>query len=204
MYEQLKDQNFEIIAVAEDTAGEAAAGRFYDAAKATFTTLIDTRHTVSSLYGMVNVPTGVMIDEQGRVVRQDEGTYTRTYQAGQLTFGTDEYVPAVRDWVAHGAESRFALDRKALTSRLRRPSSQEALADAHFRLASYFVDHGQTQLAENHWSAAQRLNPDSWNYSRQDWSFTPTEAGTNWLKKFQTLEGKPYYAPMDLPKGEGR
>lgn len=63
LYEELKDKNFEIVAVAEDTAGEAAAGPWYDKAMATYTTLIDRDHVVSSLYHMVNVPTGVWIDE---------------------------------------------------------------------------------------------------------------------------------------------
>ena len=67
MYEELKDQGFELIAAAQDTAGEAAAGKFYDRAKATFTTLIDKQHTVSTLYGMVNVPMGVWIDEEGHM-----------------------------------------------------------------------------------------------------------------------------------------
>ncbi|MCZ6618701.1 MAG: redoxin domain-containing (seleno)protein, partial [Gammaproteobacteria bacterium] len=43
---------------------------------------------------------------------------------------------------------------------------------------------------------AQRLNPDSWNYHRQDWSFTPEEAGANWQKKAQALT-KPYYEPIE-------
>lgn len=44
---------------------------------------------------------------------------------------------------------------------------------------------------------AQALNPDSWNYHRQDWSFTPAEAGINWQRKVQTLGDKPYYRPID-------
>ena len=30
-------------------------------------------------------------------------------------------------------------------------------------------------------------------------AFTPEQATANWMKKVQTLGGKPYYAPMDLP-----
>ena len=77
LYEELQDKNFHIVAVAEDTAGEAAAGEWYDKAKATYTTLIDRDHVVSSLYHMVNVPTGVWIDEQGKIVRPSEVAYSR-------------------------------------------------------------------------------------------------------------------------------
>ncbi|MGH9141580.1 MAG: hypothetical protein ACRD2I_10635 [Vicinamibacterales bacterium] len=39
-----------MIAAAQDVGGEAAAGKWYDAAKATFTTLVDATHTVSSAF----------------------------------------------------------------------------------------------------------------------------------------------------------
>ena len=199
MYEELKERGFELVAVAQDTAGEEAAGPFYDAAKATFTTLIDRQHLVSSLYEMTNVPTGVMIDEEGRVVRFDEGTYTRTYQAGALSFGTDEYVPILRDWVEKGAASELVFSPEQMAERLPRRDRAELAADAHFRMASYLVAQGERDAAESHWAEAQRLHPESWNYHRQDWSFTPAEAGPNWIRKFQSLEGEPYYAPLEKP-----
>ena len=34
--------------------------------------LVDEKHTVATLYGMVNVPTGVWIDERGKIVRPNE------------------------------------------------------------------------------------------------------------------------------------
>ena len=37
-----------------------------------YTVLIDEKHLVSKLYNMVNVPTGVWINEQGRIVRPNE------------------------------------------------------------------------------------------------------------------------------------
>lgn len=189
--------------MAQDTGGEAAAGSFYDAASATFTTLIDTRHTVSALYDMVNVPTAVLINERGVIVRQDEAAYTRRYEFGELSFGTDEYLPAVRDWVANGSDSVYALGTREVVAGFRPRTSDEALADANFRLATQLHLLGEAELATRYWETAQRLNPDSWNYHRQDWSFTPDEAGTNWVAKFERLGDKPYYRPMDLPEGVG-
>lgn len=202
MYEELRDESFELVAVAEDTGGEAAAGPFYDAAEATFTTLLDPTHLVSSLYNMTNVPTGVMIDEEGRIVRWDEGAYSRTYQAGDLEYGTDEYVPALRDWVANGEASSVALAPEEVAERYGERSAAEQQADAWFRLGVYFQRRGETELADRAWSEAQRLHPWSWNYHRQDWSFTPETAGRNWFEKVRTLEGRPYYRPMELPPVE--
>ena len=42
---------------------------------------------------------------------------------------------------------------------------------------------------------AQQLNPDDWNYHRQDWSFGQN-AGRKWLEKFQKTD-KEYY-PLDI------
>jgi hypothetical protein len=42
------------------------------AAKPTYTKLIDEQHAVSKLYNMVNVPTGVWINEEGKIVRPNE------------------------------------------------------------------------------------------------------------------------------------
>src|SRR5205807_6114747 len=41
----------------------------------THTALIDQEHLVSKLYSMVNVPTAVWINEQGRIVRPNETAY---------------------------------------------------------------------------------------------------------------------------------
>ena len=50
------------------------------------------------------------------VVRIDEGTYAASHELGDgersITFGTDAYVPAVKDWVAKGAASEHVQPRK--------------------------------------------------------------------------------------------
>ena len=199
MYEELRPRGLEIIAAAQDTGGEAAAGQFYDAAKATYTALIDPRHTISTLFNLVNVPTALMIDEEGRVVRLDEGAYTKMYRAGNFSYGSDAYVPALRDWVEKGGASRFAQDPDAIAAKLPRRSREQDMADAHFRLGAHFHVAGDEAKANQHWEEAERLHPDSWNYHRQDWSFTPEQANANWFRKVQTLGDKPYYAPMELP-----
>jgi AhpC/TSA family len=72
IYLQLRDKNFEIISVAQDTNGVKDAGPWITAASPTYTALIDEKHLVSKLYNMVNVPTGVWINEEGKIVRPNE------------------------------------------------------------------------------------------------------------------------------------
>ena len=95
LYEDINDPNFEIICVAEDTGGEAAAGPIFDAAAPTYIQVIDEDHLVSSAFNFVNVPSAAWIDESGRIVRIDEGTYAKLHELSNgeqsITFGVDSY-----------------------------------------------------------------------------------------------------------------
>ena len=186
--------------------GEAAAGKWYDAAKATFTTLVDTTHTVSSAFQLINVPTGVWIDERGRVVRPAEPAWTSsrtdTYGGKKLEIEGELYVGALRDWVTNGDKSQYVLSDEEFARRVKPRSASDMEAEASFKLAVWFQQEGQAALAAKYFERAQTLNPDDWNYHRQEWSFTPQEAGRKWLERFQK-QAEPYYPKLELkPKGE--
>jgi hypothetical protein len=197
----LREKNFEIIAAAQDTGGEAAAGQWYDRAKATFTTLVDVQHAVSSAYQFINVPMGIWIDEKGRVVRPAEPAWTTdsTLKIGAKSIVTEgaSYVGALRDWVSNGESSKYALSDDEFARRVKPRSGAEMEADASFKLAVYFHEQGNNELAAKYWQKAEALNPDDWNYHRQDWSFTPDQAGKKWLDKFQKLDA-PYYPKLEI------
>jgi len=199
IYEELKNENFEIISAAQDTGGKEAAGPIFDAADVSYTAIIDTNHTISTLFNLVNVPSGVWIDEHGRVVRINEGTYAKEHTLGTFEFGNDVYVPAVRDWIAKGADSEFVWSPEEVAERIIPRTEDQEKAEPTFKLGVYFHQQGDEERANKYWERAQRLNPDSWNYHRQDWSFTPQVAIPNWYKKVQSLGDKPYYRPLDLP-----
>ena len=195
MYADLSD-DLVLIAAAQDTGGEAVAREWYDAAEATYITLVDEAHTVSALYGLVNVPSAVWIDEAGTIRRIDEGTYSKLYKTEDFEFGRDDYAPMLADWVAKGDASEFVQTPVALDGWAKQ-TDEQALADPNFKLGVYFHQRGDEAKANHYWETAQALDPASWNYARQDWSFTPEQAGANWQKKFQTMEGKPYYKPIE-------
>jgi hypothetical protein len=161
---------------------------------------------VSSAFQFTNVPTGVWIDERGKVVRPGEPAWTtsrtNTYGGKALVTEGEEYVAAIRDWVASGERSVHVLSDAAFAARVKPRSQDEMDADASFALGVWFHHANNAPLAKKYFERAQALNPDDWNYHRQDWSFTPGEAGAKWLEKFQKLE-QPYYPTLDLkPKGE--
>jgi len=66
-----------VVSVALDTGGAEAAGPWIDLAKAEHPSLIDEAHLLDELLGIVNVPSGVWIDEQGTIVRPPEPAVPR-------------------------------------------------------------------------------------------------------------------------------
>ena len=201
-YRELKDKNFEIVSVAQDTGGVKDAGPWITAAKAEFTVLIDTQHLVTRLYDMVNVPTAVWINEQGRIVRPNEVAFVDNRYVKLHGEDAGPYLDGIRDWVANGERSSFALSEQELKGRLTPQKSEHALAAAEFALAEYLSHAGYGAEAIAHYKEAQRLNPESWNYKRQAWALSDAERdyGTNFTKEVQKLNGKPYYAPRKLPE----
>lgn len=191
-----------MISAAQDAGGEEAAGKWFDKANCTFTEIVDENHTISALYNMVNVPTGVWIDEQGMIVRPNETAYSSNIKVNlggkELSSRGGDYVEALRDWVANGAESKYVLSADEIANHMKPRTSDQAMADAYFQLGVHFQRAGDEALANTYWEKAESLRPESWNYHRQDWSFTPREAGGNWMKKFQALGDVDYYAPLEL------
>jgi hypothetical protein len=202
LYDELKNKNFEIISVAEDTGGAKDAGRWIALAKPEYTTLIDATHLVTRLYDMVNVPTAVWINEQGRIVRPNEVAYVDNRFTPLHHLEAAPYLDGIRDWVEKGEQSPFALSEAEVKARAKPQNPEHALAAAEFALAEYLSHSGHGADAIPHYKEAQRLNPDSWNYKRQAWALSNADKdyGTNFTKEVGKLKGKPYYAPRQLPE----
>ena len=195
MYEDLESENFVIIAAAQDVQGLQAAAPWYERAGITFVGLVDVNHTISALYNLVNVPSAVWIDAAGKVRRIDEGAYATTHNLSGFEFGRTDYAPMVVNWVREGEASPHLQNVQKIALATLTP--EKAKAEPAFRMGNYFQSVGNEAKANEYWQMAQKLNPDSWNYHRQDWAFTPEEAGANWQKKVQTLGDKPYYKPIE-------
>lgn len=158
------------------------------------------QHSISTAYQFINVPMGIWIDERGRVVRPAEPAWTsdQTMKIGQKSIVTEGvlYTSALRDWVANGEKSRFVLSDEEFARRVKPRSAEERQAEASFKLAVHFFESGDKTRADKYFELAQKLNPDDWNYHRQEWSFGP-DAGKKWLEKFNTLD-QPYYPKLKI------
>jgi tetratricopeptide (TPR) repeat protein len=205
VYEEINNPNFVLICVAEDTGGEAVAGPIFDAAKPTYIQVVDQNHIISSAFNFVNVPSAAWIDEAGRIVRIDEGTYSKQHTIGDetrsISFGTDVYTPALKDWVEKGDKSEHVQSVETVTKNLRELSFDQQKADAAFRLANLFREHGHAEKAEAYWQMAQELNPDSINFFRQNLTLSEEgSAGETFMARRAEYESgkKDYYRPLDL------
>src|SRR5256885_246072 len=140
------------------------------------------RHLVAELYGWVNVPSNAWIDEEGRIVRPNDPGFAGEYFRGMMDpdfdfkammkeYGRmrDRYLDAVRDWVAHGPGSRWALTPEQVRARMAGPNPDHARAAAHFRLGTFLRDQGRSEAAQEAFAEAKRLRPESWNFKRQAW-----------------------------------
>lgn len=224
LHNELHAHGLEIVSVALDTGGVAVARPWIEAAKPTYPCLIDQAHVVDELFGIVNVPSGVWIDEQGMIVRPPETAYPRRpsfldreipagatpqeevhiTEVKKLRVEADGYIAALRDWVARGAESRFALTPDEVLRRSRPRPIEEARAAAHFELGQHLHRLGRTADAVNHFRAAYRLQPDNWTYKRQAWSLVePKQSvmelyGSDWLTDVTKIGAENYYPPLEI------
>jgi hypothetical protein len=220
---ELHDGGLEVVTVALDSAGPEAARPWVERARPQHPALIDEHHMLDSLFGIVNVPSGVWIDEAGVIVRPpepafaacpewDEGIgddptdYQRRTLAleRQLLVEDEKYVAAVRDWARHGPSSRYALSPDAVIARSQPRSRAESEAAAHFELGIHLQRSGHTGDAVGHFRAAHRLQPGNWTYKCQAWSFVSPDLGpspeydTDWATEVERSGIEAYYPPLEM------
>jgi len=211
LFDSLKSEKFMIVAVAEESRGAEHARPWIEQAGAQYWCLIDQDHRVADLYGMVNVPQAVWIDELGRIVRPPEtagstdhfrlmNRVTRTLAPEHQTArdaARAAYLDAVRDWVRTG---KHALPADAARRALPRITPEVARAQAHFRLGLWLRRHGKVDEGDRHLAEASRLHPDSWNMWRQaaDLDEVGKASSEVFWQRVQALGDRPYYPPADL------
>lgn len=180
-----------------DTAGPQACRPFIERAQPTHPSLIDVGHLTAERFGVVNIPNGLWIDEDGMIVRPAEPAFPgpRTLPGGgdpsrlpprmrdslalASRFETDEaaYVAAMDDWARKGSASEYALSPDEVVARSGPRDLDAATAAAHFDLAQHLHRRGDTDAAVAQFREAHRLAPDNISYKRQAWSLATPGTG---------------------------
>ena len=207
MRSELHADGLEIVTVSLEMSGPEASRPYIDAAAPQHPSLLDPTHVVDALFGVVNIPNVVWIDEAGIIVRPAEAGWPGGRQefpanlmtsmpkvgrapnaprrpegvpaANQLNTGQDRahYADAIRDWVANGASSTYAFSPDEVISRSQPRSINESEGAAHFELANHLWVTGQRDAAISHFNDCHRLQPDNWTYKRQAWSAVSNDVG---------------------------
>jgi hypothetical protein len=217
----------EVVTVALDVEPEHARP-FIEQANPDHPSLIDTAHVTDELFGFVNVPNGVWIDEQGTIVRAAEcavpgmNPFTESFRSMDLSTLPDDIVEVMKearkiktdpdvyrtmidDWVAHGSDSRYVLSPEDVVRRSEARTDERARAAAEFELGQHLHRNGDHAAAIPHWREAHRLFPENWTYKRQAWNFEdPMRQGRTdaydscWFDDIKKIGAENYY-PAIVP-----
>jgi hypothetical protein len=222
--EELHPEGLEVVTVALDVRGVETAGRWIEAASPRHPALIDQAHLVDELLGIVNVPSGMWIDEAGTMVRPPEPAFPGRpafrdapapanldpylaevlAEARKIRTEPERYVAGLRDWVAEGAASRFALKPDEVIARSGGRDRERSLAAAHFELAQHLWREGREGEAAPHFRQARRLHPENWTYKRQAWVLAnrfqaPSDLMEgDWLTDVREIGAENYYPRLDM------
>jgi hypothetical protein len=182
--DELKAAGLDIVTVALDEDREAVRQWTVD-----LPTAVDTEHRLSDVFGIVNVPATVWLDEDGRVVKPP------TIAPGDDQFEEFTQLPAnqhhdaLRRWVHSGEVP--PVDPPA-------DSDEVRAARAERRLAAWLYRHGHADAAEQHFTAAVELAPLDFSIRRASMPMRGQDPfGPEFFELWEqwTTAGRPGYQP---------
>ena len=196
MHAELADLGVTVVTVALDVE-PAHTYQWIDAAAPTHPSLIDTMHVTGELFGFLNIPMAVWIDETGTIVRPAESASIERSPLRDMEIPeglpermesmfrevkkipdlSAEYRAAIIDWATNGAASAFALAPDEVVARSRPSGDDEARAAACFELGECLRRTAGAEAAVPWWREAHRLFPSNWTYKRQAWTLVTTPEG---------------------------
>ena len=192
LHQELADHGLTVITVALDRSIDDA-GPHIKAAGATHPSLVDTEHVVADRYNMVNVPTVVWIDEEGRIVRPNDVHYVSNEYSSVTQFHSRKPIEALRAWVLGQAPAM--IDPPPMPV----PAQSDQEARATFALAWWLAQNGQSEAAEGWFQRAGELAPHDFTIRRGSMPIRGIDASgpkffemiTSWRES-----GHDYYLPL--------
>jgi hypothetical protein len=125
-------------------------------------------------------------------------------EAQNISIDPEPYVAALRDWVARGADSPFAMSPEDVIARSAPRDADRARAAACFELGQHLHRAGLLPDAVPWFRQAHLLQPENWTYKRQAWTFADPFQGpsedydSDWLSEVRKLGAENYYPRVEL------
>ena len=196
---------------------------YIERAAPTHPSLIDRAHVVDELFGMVNVPNGVWIDEAGTIVRPAEPAHpgrnpeTESFrtidpstlpaeiarscvEAQKIQTEPERYVEMVRDWVAHVPDSRTCT-RRTRSSPVRRPARRRRPGRGHFELGQHLHSPATTPARSGtgarRTASTPQLDLQAQRVEPRGPAPGPTDAyDSSWFDDVLAIGAEHYYPPL--------
>jgi peroxiredoxin len=155
--DELAPTGFEVLSISLDDDVEAARP-WVDAAQPhpEFPVLVDPDHRIAELYGVVNVPSVVWIDEHDQVVRPPVIAPGDNQFREFTDIDADVHHDQLRRWVA---DDTLPYDGDGARSHVEAPTQELQQARVERRLAAWLHRHGHDQAAAVHFERAVELAP---------------------------------------------
>jgi peroxiredoxin len=200
LHDELSPEGFSVIGVAIDNAPE-------DVVPWTegidFPVLYDSRHVLSELYAMSNVPTVVWIDEDDTIVRPNGVAFGTDLFADFTGVESGPHLEAVRDWVTKDVVPMSAEEAREAVADL---SEDELAARLHFRIGADALNRGDEVMAGRHLAEASALAPFDWTVRRAAMPLVGQDPfGQEFLDLYDEWKerGMPYHGILPAPSGGG-
>lgn len=160
---ELEPHGFTVLSIALDEAEGARLGVDESTAPLTYPVLVDEHHRVAELYGIINVPSTVWIDEDDHIVRPPAIAPADDTFKDFTKIEAEVHHDALRRWVVDG---EAPLTDDAVRERQKLPTPEVQAARAERRLAAQLHRDGRNDAAARHFARAMDLAPDDWTINR--------------------------------------
>jgi peroxiredoxin len=190
LHDELAPNGFSVIGVAMDNAPEDVAPFTEDIS---FPVLYDSRHLLSELYAISNVPTVVWIDEDDTIVRPNGLAFGSDLFADFTGVDSAPHMAAVRSWVKDGT---VPITSEAARQAVDDLSEDEILARLHFRVGTDALNRGDVTTAHRHLTEAIKLAPYDWTVRRAAMPLMGEDPfGQDFLNLYEewSAQGMPYH-----------
>ena len=161
MQDELSDHNFMVVSVCvqEDLEG---ARDFAD--KVAFPTLHDRDHLLTELLAISNVPTGILVEADGRVAQPNTALVGTDTFKDFTGIDSSEHIDLVRQWVLSGNSAVDA--QTAAADAVGTLSTDEVKARLHFRIGAHLLRAGDDAGGRQHMQTAATLAPNDFTIRR--------------------------------------
>jgi peroxiredoxin len=196
LYKELAPHGLALISISLDEDPDAARywAREDPPSPITYPVVVDRDHRVAEQYGMVNVPTTVWIDEDGRIARPPSIAPGDDRFKDFTKIDSSLHHEALRRWVL---DDVAPMDDDEIDRRVDPPTNELQRARAERRLAMHLLRAGYRDAAETHLARALELAPTDWTIQRGSMPVRGMDPfGQDFFDFYQSWEaaGRPGYS----------